>query len=124
LPAVAQTTGTIRGHIKDGEGNALPGVTVTVTSLGRGISRSAISGETGSFALPALPVEVYLVDAVLGRDFEAGPTTITIDLQLFNIFNNDAHDSWQTLVVAPGDAYYPRAYVLPRRLGLRLGVRF
>jgi len=24
----------------------------------------------------------------------------------------------------PGDAYYPRAYVLPRRLGLRLGVRF
>jgi len=33
-------------------------------------------------------------------------------------------DSWQTLVVAPGDVYYPRAYVLPRRLGLRFGVQF
>ena len=33
-------------------------------------------------------------------------------------------DSWQTLVVAPGDEYYPRAYVLPRRLGLRFGVQF
>ena len=65
-----------------------------------------------------------VLDLSLGRDFEAGPTTITIDLQFFNIFDNDAHDSWQTLIVAPGDAYYPRAYVLPRRLGLRLGVRF
>ena len=65
-----------------------------------------------------------VLDLSLGRIFEAGPTTIQIDLQLFNVFNNDAHDSWQTLIVAPGDSYYPRAYVLPRRLGLRLGVRF
>jgi len=38
---------------------------VTGTSQGRGISRTVVSGETGSFALPALPVEVYLVNAVL-----------------------------------------------------------
>jgi len=65
-----------------------------------------------------------VLDLSIGRGFEAGPTTITIDLQFFNVFDNDAHDSWQTLIVAPGDSYYPRAYVLPRRLGLRLGVRF
>jgi len=315
LPALAQTTGSIRGQIKDEQGNPLPGVTVTVTSQGRGTSHTVVTGDAGSFAVPALAVEVYDINAVLtgfqeqvvenvrvgisssvtldlvmrlatvedtivvsgspllnatsssvgtnfeaefiedlpttrnfwdmmasytwsdssgflatplaqdqgdpawtgqagrdpnnwinaeqalqnqrrhavqvqsnvdmpwklrgtlvyrylsgkpynrqvqagvfssqfplaqggqtviavpasedtrfsdqnvldlslGRSFEAGPTTILIDLQLFNVFNNDAHDSWQTLVVAPGDAYYPRAYVLPRRLGLRLGLRF
>ena len=30
----------------------------------------------------------------------------------------------QALIVAPGDPYYPRAYVLPRRLGLRFGISF
>jgi len=65
-----------------------------------------------------------VLDLGLGRTFKAGPTAIQIDLQLFNVFNNDAHDSWQTLIVAPGDSYYPRAYVLPRRLGLRFGIRF
>ena len=65
-----------------------------------------------------------VLDLSLGRTFKAGPTEIQIDLQFFNVFNNDAHDSWQTLIVAPGDPYYPRAYVLPRRLGLRAGIRF
>ena len=63
-------------------------------------------------------------DVSLGRSFEAGSAVFRIDAQLFNVFNSDAHDSWQTLVVAPGDAYYPRAHVLPRRLMLRLGLKF
>ena len=65
-----------------------------------------------------------LLDLSLGKVFEAGAVSIQIDLQLFNVFNSDAHDSWQTLIVAPGDGYYPRAYALPRRLGLRLGISF
>jgi len=65
-----------------------------------------------------------VLDLGFGRTFEAGPTTIKIDLQLFNVFNSAAHDSWQTLIVAPGDPYYPRAYVLPRRLGLHFGIHF
>ena len=65
-----------------------------------------------------------VLDLSLGRSFEAGSATIRIDAQLFNVFNDDAHDAFQTLVVAPGDAYYPTAHVLPRRLGLRLSVEF
>jgi len=65
-----------------------------------------------------------VLDLSLGRSFPVGQVTIQLDLQFFNVLNNDAHDSWQTLVVAPGDVYYPRAYVLPRRLGLHLGVQF
>ena len=79
-------------------------------------------------AVPASEATTFsaqnVLDLSLGRDFKAGPSTIQIDLQFFNVFNNEAHDSWQTLIVAPGDVYYPRAYVLPRRLGLRLGIRF
>ena len=69
------------------------------------------------------PQIVELVGAGHGS-FPAGKTMIQIDLQLFNVFNNSAHDSWQTLIVAPGDPYYPTAYVLPRRLGLRFGISF
>jgi len=65
-----------------------------------------------------------LLDLSLGRTFETGPIAIQIDLQLFNVFNNTAHDSWQTLIVAPGDDYYPRSYVFPRSLGVRFGVTF
>ena len=71
-----------------------------------------------------------VLDLSLARDFPAGGATIEVAVQLFNAFNNDAHDSWETLVVAPGDedepygGYYPTAHVLPRRLGLRLGIRF
>jgi hypothetical protein len=65
-----------------------------------------------------------VLDLSFGRVFKAGPTEIKIDLQFFNVFNSAAHDSWQTLIVAPGDSYYPRAYVLPRRLGLHFGISF
>ena len=49
--AVAQTTGSVRGQIKDQDGNPLPGVTVTATNVGRGTTRTVVSGETGSYAL-------------------------------------------------------------------------
>jgi hypothetical protein len=64
-PALAQTTGTIRGQIKDADGSPLAGVTVSATSVGRGTSRTVVTGDGGYFALPSLPVEVYTVNAVL-----------------------------------------------------------
>jgi len=65
LPALAQTTGSIRGQIKDADGSPLPGVTVTATSVGRGTSRTVVTGDGGTFALPSLDVQVYTVSAVL-----------------------------------------------------------
>jgi len=64
-PALAQTTGTIRGQVKDGDGQPLPGVMVTATSVGRGTARTVVTGAEGYFALPSLNVEVYTVNAVL-----------------------------------------------------------
>ena len=60
-----------------------------------------------------------LLDVSLGRGFKAGRTEIRLDVQLFNVFNNDAHDGWETLEVAPGDEFYPDHFVLPRRWMLR-----
>ncbi len=51
MPVLAQTTGTIRGQIRDGEGAALPGVAVTATSDSRGTERSVETGAGGSFVL-------------------------------------------------------------------------
>jgi hypothetical protein len=96
-----------------------------------GVLSSQFPLEQGGQTVIAVPAsedtrfpDQNVLDLSLGRTFKAGPTAIQIDLQLFNVFNNEAHDSWETLIVAPGDTYYPRAYVLPRRIGLRFGISF
>ena len=63
--AVAQTTGTIRGQIKDQSGDPLPGVTVTATNVGRGTTRTVVTGENGSYSLPSLAVDNYSISAML-----------------------------------------------------------
>jgi len=54
-PAIAQTTGSIRGQVVDTNDNPLPGVTVRVTGeLIRG-ERSSVTGSGGTFLFRALP---------------------------------------------------------------------
>jgi len=65
-----------------------------------------------------------VLDLGLGRTFGSGDTTFEIDIQVFNAFNNDAFDAWQTLVVAPGDSLVPAAHILPRRLMVRTGFKW
>ncbi len=96
-----------------------------------GVLSSQFPLEQGGQTVIAVPAsgdtrfpDQNVLDLSLGRTFVAGKTAFHIDLQLFNVFNTDAHDSWETLIVAPGDTYYPRAYVLPRRIGLRFGISF
>jgi outer membrane receptor protein involved in Fe transport len=61
----------------------------------------------------------YILDLTLGRAFPlGGGTEVRFDVQVFNIFNEDANDSWD------GDAYsrgqfVPTNWVLPRRVMLR-----
>ncbi len=59
VPALAQTTGNIRGQIRDADGGALPGVTITVTNVNRGITRTTVTGESGNYSFPALMVDTY-----------------------------------------------------------------
>jgi hypothetical protein len=59
--ATAQITGTV----KDQSGAVLPGAEITVTQTDTGASRMAVSDETGSYALPNLPVGPYKLEVSL-----------------------------------------------------------
>jgi hypothetical protein len=61
----AQATAQISGTVHDQSGAVLPGVEVTATQTGTGISRMTVTNETGSFVLPNLPLGPYKVEAAL-----------------------------------------------------------
>jgi hypothetical protein len=59
------TAATIAGIITDETGGVLPGVEVTVKNLETGLTRSAVTGEDGSFNIPGLPPGLYEARATL-----------------------------------------------------------
>jgi hypothetical protein len=61
----AQATAQISGVARDQSGAVLPGVEVAATQNETGITRSAISNETGAFVLPNLPLGPYRFEAAL-----------------------------------------------------------
>ena len=60
-----QATAQISGTVRDQSGAVLPGVEVTVTQTDTGIGRSALTNETGSYALSNLPIGPYRFEASL-----------------------------------------------------------
>jgi hypothetical protein len=56
IDAKAQATAQISGTVRDQSGAVLPGVEVTARQTETGIARTTISNETGSYALPNLPL--------------------------------------------------------------------
>jgi hypothetical protein len=61
-PAFAQQTGTLSGVVRDAQGAVLPGVTVTASSPSLiGGARTAVTGETGTYQLTAVPPGTYVV---------------------------------------------------------------
>ena len=79
--ASAQTSGaSLVGHIKDKDGGALPGVTVTARNNDTGLDRVAVSSSDGTFTLPSLPVGLYTVTAEL-----SGFGTVTIEEVRLNV---------------------------------------
>jgi hypothetical protein len=64
--ALAQTpTGTILGTVKDAQGAAVPGATVTATNLGTKYSRDTVTDGAGEYALRLLPIGSYEVVVTL-----------------------------------------------------------
>jgi carboxypeptidase family protein/TonB-dependent receptor-like protein len=61
----AQATAQISGTAKDQSGAVLPGVEIKVTQTETGISRDAVTNETGSYVLPNLPIGPYRLEAAL-----------------------------------------------------------
>ncbi len=91
-PAFAQEqTGVLQGRVTDSSGGVLPGVTVTVSSEAiLGGSRTTVTGDTGTYRLPNLPVGTYELRVELagfdanvfqGIRVQAG-TTYTVDGRL------------------------------------------
>jgi len=60
-----QATAQISGSVKDQSGAALPGVEITVTQTDTGVTRSAVTNETGSYILQNLPIGSYRLEASL-----------------------------------------------------------
>jgi hypothetical protein len=82
--------GTVEGLVSDTSGAVLPGVTVTVTNTGTGLTRSFVTDERGEYRAPLLPLGGYVVRAELpgfktversGVTLSAGQTAV-VNLQL------------------------------------------
>jgi Carboxypeptidase regulatory-like domain len=63
--AWAQATAQIGGTARDQSGAILPGVEIRVTQIDTGITRDAVTNETGSYVLPNLPIGPYRLEASL-----------------------------------------------------------
>src|SRR5688572_18894418 len=59
LSARAQTNSNITGDVKDSNGGALAGVSVTATQVDTGLTRVTTSEAEGRFVFPSLPVGLY-----------------------------------------------------------------
>ena len=72
-------TGTIRGTVKDQQGLAVPGTTITATSPALQGSRSVVSDGQGQFTINALPPGTYTVKFTLSG-FNEVTRTLTLPL--------------------------------------------
>src|SRR5215467_5743627 len=72
IPASAQVDvagASLKGTVTDQNNAVVPGVNVTVTSLDKGIVRTAKTGEEGTYQIPVLPPGKYKVD-IEAKGFE------------------------------------------------------
>jgi hypothetical protein len=72
------STGTITGAVRDESGLAVPGATIEAVHQQTGQVRRAVSGSTGDFNLPALPIGRYTLRVSL----DGFDTVEQVDIQL------------------------------------------
>src|SRR5216683_578456 len=65
VAAFAQTTASVIGTVTDPTGAAVVGASVTVKNAAQGIARSATTGSSGGYEVPALPPGVYSVQVTM-----------------------------------------------------------
>lgn len=68
--ALAQTTGTLRGTVKDPTGAVIPGAQVTATQEGTNLPRTTASDAGGDYAFAVLPVGRYTLEVEAGSGFK------------------------------------------------------
>jgi hypothetical protein len=60
---LAQTSGTVSGHISDATTAAVPGATITLKNPNTGTERTTITTGTGDYTFTEVPVGVYTISA-------------------------------------------------------------
>ena len=75
----AQAVGKISGTIADPTGAVIPDAKITATELGTGLVRSTITGGSGTYVIPALPVGTYTVTAG-ASGFKSGNSQVALDV--------------------------------------------
>jgi hypothetical protein len=73
------TAASLSGTVQDGQGAAVPGCTVTVTSNRRGTSESTTTNAEGFFTIPQLPPDTYTLKVTLEgfKSFERAELVLT-----------------------------------------------
>ncbi len=100
--ATAQnTTGTISGRITDQSSAVVPGVAVTVSNDGTGLSRTATTNDDGEYVIPFLPIGSYTVRAKKdGFKSQAAPNLRLEILQVRKVdFTLEVGDVSQTVEI-------------------------
>ena len=96
VAALAQTgTSSVRGTVLDQQGNAVAGVTVTLTNTDKNFTRTQTTNESGGYTFTAVPPGTYQLEAeatgfkkALVNDVRAlidTPTDISVQLEAGNI---------------------------------------
>ena len=57
-----QGTSTVRGLVKDPQGNVVPGASVKLTNLGTNLSRSTTTSDTGTYSFDFIQVGDYRLE--------------------------------------------------------------
>jgi len=108
LGAQGVQTGTIRGVVRDAQGLAVPGATVTVTSAALQGPRAGTTDATGGYVFPNLPPGTYNVKVELsGFQTVDRPTTVPLGLVVEqNVTLNTAGVAETVQVVAEAPSWY------------------
>ncbi len=94
---------------------------IRVFGLGQGRSTVIMEPASSSQRHPFQTV----VDFSIGKRFKlGGDGVLKLDVQIFNLLNEDASGSFQTVILQEGDQFLPDWWIYPRRIMLRVGAEF
>jgi len=111
-----QTTGTIRGTVKDPSGAVIPGARVTAVLAGSSVARTTLATNDGDYVFPALPVGRYTVTVEYEgfRKFQQ----VDVDVQIGHVAIVNADLQLGTLaMVVTAEAAAPQVETTNTQLG-------
>ncbi|HEU5236112.1 MAG TPA: TonB-dependent receptor, partial [Pyrinomonadaceae bacterium] len=100
--AVAQSTATLQGTVKDQKGDVVPGAKVTARNQGTGIERTTQTDSEGNYQLAALPVGNYSIQVEM-QGFKrqlANNLTIEVGRTVVRDFAMEVGDLEQSVTVS------------------------